>query len=174
MFFLQMSGVPGSGKSTLARAIAKKTGAIIIDHDIVKSAFLESAAATDITPQVAGVISYDIEWALVDFHLSQGHSVILDSPCLYEVMVEKGTALAGKHHAGYKYVECALNDIQAIDHRLKTRERLISQNNYVPSEEAFRKAFEGSKRPSNVRCLKVDSSQPLESYLDEVIAYIQE
>lgn len=35
-----MSGFPGSGKSTLARQIAKLTGAVIIDHDIVKSALL--------------------------------------------------------------------------------------------------------------------------------------
>lgn len=36
MFFLQMSGFSGSGKSTLAKLVAKNTGAIIIDHDIVK------------------------------------------------------------------------------------------------------------------------------------------
>jgi len=37
-----MSGFPGSGKSTLSREIAKRTGSIIIDHDIVKSALLNS------------------------------------------------------------------------------------------------------------------------------------
>ena len=42
MFFLQMSGFTGSGKSTLARQISKITGAVIIDHDIVKSALLKS------------------------------------------------------------------------------------------------------------------------------------
>ncbi len=42
MFFVQMSGHPGSGKSTLARQIGKRTGAVIIDHDIVKSALLNS------------------------------------------------------------------------------------------------------------------------------------
>ena len=42
MFFVQMSGFPGSGKSTLARKIAKRTGGVIIDHDIVKSALLLS------------------------------------------------------------------------------------------------------------------------------------
>jgi predicted kinase len=33
-----MSGFPGSGKSTLAKQIAKRTNAVIIDHDVVKSA----------------------------------------------------------------------------------------------------------------------------------------
>lgn len=66
MFFLQMSGFPGSGKSTLSREIAKMTGAIIIDHDIVKSALLESFEVDDIDTRVAGKISYDIEWALMN------------------------------------------------------------------------------------------------------------
>jgi predicted kinase len=42
VFFVQMSGFPGSGKSTLARNISKLTGAVIIDHDIVKSALLHT------------------------------------------------------------------------------------------------------------------------------------
>lgn len=170
MFFLQMSGVPGSGKSTLARAIAKHTGAVVIDHDIVKSAMLASQA--DLDPNVAGKISYDIEWALVDSYLSQGLSVILDSPCLYTIMVEKGTALSQKYQATYKYVECALTDINEIDARLRTRQRMISQNHQVTSEEAFRNAFERSQRPSDTPYLIIDSTRPLDSYFDEVISYI--
>lgn len=172
MFFLQMSGVPGSGKSTLARAVGKAAGAVVIDHDIVKSALLQSGPA-DLDAGLAGKMSYEIEWAMIDFHLAQGQSVILDSPCLYDVMVERGTALAEKHHATYKYVECALDDIKEVDRRLRTRVRMISQNGQVPSEDAFRKAFSGSKRPSDVPCWVVDSSRPFESYFDDVMRYVQ-
>ncbi len=42
MFFLQMSGYPGSGKSTLAKEISKNTGAVVVDHDVVKSALMNS------------------------------------------------------------------------------------------------------------------------------------
>lgn len=38
---------------------------------------------------VVGGVSYDIEWKLIGFLLEQEHSVILDSPCLYEGMLEK-------------------------------------------------------------------------------------
>ena len=93
MFFLQMSGYPGSGKSTLARVISQQTGAVVIDHDIVKTALLESLDS-EMDAKVAGKIAYHIDWSLVDFHLSQGQSVILDSPCLYAEMLEKGTALS--------------------------------------------------------------------------------
>jgi predicted kinase len=81
MFFVQMSGFPGSGKSTLAREIAKRTGAVIIDHDIVKSALLHSMDENVMDGKLAGRISYNIDWSLIDFHLSQGQCVIFDSPC---------------------------------------------------------------------------------------------
>jgi predicted kinase len=104
MFFLQMSGFPGSGKSTLAREIAKLTKAVIIDHDIVKTGLLEGLGLEelDVDSKRVGGVAYHIKWTLVDFHLSQGHNVILDSPCLYEVLVEKGTVLAEKHSVKYK------------------------------------------------------------------------
>lgn len=172
MFFLQMSGFPGSGKSTLARIIAKSTDAIIIDHDIVKSALLISLETTKIDANVAGKIAYDIEWSLIDFHLSEGHSVILDSPCFYSEMVEKGTKLSEKHHAKYKYVECYLNDIEEIQKRLKNRTRMSSQIQQVSSEEAFVEWVENSKRPPDLECLRVDSGRPLDSYIVQVMSYI--
>ncbi|MCZ8516594.1 AAA family ATPase [Paenibacillus filicis] len=176
MFFLQMSGYPGSGKSTLARAISKNTGAVVIDHDIVKSALLESSESV-IDPKVAGKISYTIDWALADFHLSQGHSVIFDSPCMYTEMLEKGTRLSEKYHAKYKYVECFLNDLYEVDRRLKTRERMRSQVSEVPSEvlHTFKLSIDNSKskRPS-APYLIVDTAQSLDRYFDEVMAYMNE
>jgi predicted kinase len=42
LLFVQMSGVPGAGKTTLAHAIAPRIGAVVIDHDVTKSALLEA------------------------------------------------------------------------------------------------------------------------------------
>ena len=71
-----MSGFPGSGKSTVSKYIAKLTGAVIVDHDVLKSALLQSLEMKGIESAVVGV-SYDVEWALIDSYLDQGHSVIL-------------------------------------------------------------------------------------------------
>ncbi|MCK6255420.1 ATP-binding protein [Fictibacillus sp. WQ 8-8] len=174
MFFVQMSGFPGSGKSTLAREIAKRSGAVIIDHDIVKSALLYSMEEIQIDSRAAGRVSYEIEWALIDFHLSQGHAVILDSPCLYDEMVDKGTALAEKYHVKYKYVECCLDDLSKINARLKNRKQMISQIKDIKSEAAFEETMGNSKKPANHQCLVVDTGQPLESYIAEVMNYINE
>ena len=126
MFFVQMSGFPGSGKSTLSRQIAKRTEAVIIDHDIVKSSLLNSLEGAPIDTKLAGKISYNIDWSLIEFQLSQGNNVVFDSPCLYEEMIEKGTALAKKYNVKYKYVECYLDDMNEKNLRLKNRKRMIS------------------------------------------------
>ena len=72
MFFVQMSGFPGSGKSTLSRQIAKRTKAVIIDHDIVKSSLLHSREGIPMDPKLAGKISYNIDWSLIDFSFRKG------------------------------------------------------------------------------------------------------
>ncbi|MDF2606748.1 MAG: hypothetical protein K0S34_943 [Bacillales bacterium] len=172
MFFVQMSGCPGSGKSTLARQIAKRTGAVIVDHDIVKSALLHSIDESIINNEQAGKISYNIDWSLIEFLFSQGQSVVFDSPCLYEVMIEKGTNLSKKYNVKYKYVECFLEDMEEINSRLKTRKRLISQINEIKSEEAFKLTIDNSKKPSDYECLVVDTNQKLENYIQEVIEYL--
>ena len=123
MFFIQMSGFPGSGKSTLALEIANRTGCIIIDHDISKSAMMDCVDEGLIDGKLAGKLSYNVDFALVDYYLSQGRSVILDSPCLFEEMIEKGTNISRKYNANYKYIECYLDDFVEINNRLKNRER---------------------------------------------------
>ena len=172
MFFLQMSGFPGSGKSTLARRISKITGAVIVDHDIVKSALLKSLETGNINSNITGKVAYDIDWSLVYFHLSQGQSTILDSPCFYLEMIEKGVRLSEKHHAKYKYVECYLNEMKEIQHRLKNRMPMISQIQQVASEKAFLEWLDKSEKPTDRQCLRVDSGKPIEKYIDEAMLYI--
>ena len=173
MFFVQMSGFPGSGKSVLSQEIAKQFGAIIVDHDIVKSALMNSIDETPIDPKLAGKISYNIDWSLVDFYFSQGHNVILDSPCLYDELIEKGLSLTEKYKVKYKYVECRLDDINEINRRLNERERMVSQITQAPSQEAFDYTLANSKKPSGYRTLTVNTRLPIESYLPEVIDYIK-
>jgi predicted kinase len=171
LFFLQMSGFPGTGKSTLAREIGKRTGAVVIDHDVVKSALLLSLEEGTLDPNLAGNISYNIDWSLLDYQLSQGNSVVFDSPCFYEEMIEKGTGLAKKYNVAYKYVECSLKDFHLVNERLRNRDRMISQFSEA-NEELFNYGIKNSKRPSDEKWLVVDTNQPLENYIEEVVQYI--
>lgn len=174
MFFLQMSGFPGSGKSTLALEIANSTGAIVIDHDVTKTALLETPEGEGMDGKTSGSISYHIDWSIIESILSQGRSVIFDSPCLYEEMIKKGTDLARKYRASYKYVECYLDDFNVINQRLSNRERKISQIKEVKSFEGFKKTLENSKKPDGHRYLVVDTSKGLDTYIHGVMGYLKE
>lgn len=172
MFFIQMSGFPGSGKSTLALEIANRTDCIIIDHDVTKSALLNSINEEKSNGEPLGGIAYNIDFALVDFYLSQGRNVILDSPCLYDELIDKGTKISHKYDANYKYIECYLDDFVEINRRLKSRKKKVSQISEVKSPETFNWALKNSKRPLNCKCISVNSGKPLDTYINEVIDYI--
>ncbi|WP_010099238.1 AAA family ATPase [Ornithinibacillus scapharcae] len=170
MFFLQMSGFPGSGKSTLAKEIARQKNAVLIDHDVVKSALLDNSMNMDST--LVGSISYHIEWALIESNLAVGNSVILDSPCLYETMIEKGECLVDKYHCKYKYIECLLNDFDEINNRLKQRDKMPSQIREVNSEENFQATLANSKKPKHHQILTINTAMPFETYIKEVMEYM--
>jgi len=169
MFFLQLSGVPGSGKSTLALEIAKRIdGVVIVDHDVTKSAVILSG----IDEKTAGKAAYDVDYAYVNYYLSQGHNVIMDSPCFYDVQLERSLDAAETNGAFYKYVECYCGDLDEIDKRLKSRNGKISQWKSVDSHKSlFSEWLDNMKKPRS-GYIVVDTSKPIESYIDEVIAYL--
>lgn len=172
MFFIQMSGFPGSGKSTLALEIAKRTDCVIIDHDIVKSALLNSVDDSQLDGKLAGKISYNIDFSLVEFYLSQGKNVILDSPCLYDEMIEKGIALSRSYNVKYKYIECYLADFDEINNRLKNRDKKISQITKVENKDIFYNTLKNNKKPVNTPRFTVKTNEPLHTYIDDVIRYV--
>lgn len=167
-----MSGFPGSGKSTLSREIARRLDAVIVDHDVTKTALLESTAQHPLDPTLAGTVAYDLDWALVEFHLSLGRNVILDSPCLYDVMIDRGLAMTATSGATYRYVECLVDDVDEINRRLRERDRKLSQIRSV-SPENFTQTVASSKKPPNMHTLTIDTNRPLETYLPDVLAYLQ-
>ncbi|WP_058763466.1 AAA family ATPase [Exiguobacterium chiriqhucha] len=172
MFFLQMSGFPGSGKSTLSREIARRLDAVIVDHDVTKTALLESTSQHPLDAALAGKIAYDLDWAIVEFQLSLARNVILDSPCLYDMMIERGLTITANSGATYRYIECLVDDVDVINRRLRERDRKLSQIRSV-SPENFDRTVASSKKPPNMHTLTIDTNRPLETYLLDVIAYLQ-
>lgn len=168
-----MSGVPGSGKSSLAKAIRENLNVVIVDHDIIKTALLEKING-NLSMQYAGQASYHIDWSLIESFLSQQHNVILDSPCLYDEMIDKGLDLAKKYNAKYKYVECLNKDFSSVNDRLQSRNKKLSQILQFASYDSFIQTVNSSKRPPHNNYLMVDSSKPVDSYLKSVIDYLMD
>jgi predicted kinase len=126
---IQMSGAPGSGKTTLAKLLAKAIDAIIIDHDLLKTFFLES----EMPFGQSGKLAYCFQWVLAEELIRQGRSVIVDSTCNYQETLDSGVALAQKHGYDYRYIECrvGVDDIPLLDQRLRKRVPLRSQRTGV-------------------------------------------
>ncbi|KAK0720245.1 hypothetical protein B0H67DRAFT_575444 [Lasiosphaeris hirsuta] len=123
-FLIQVSGAPGSGKSTIAGLVRQSIGAVIIDHDIIKSMLLKD---DNIAFEQAAKSAYRLGWALVEALMKQGWSVILDSTCNYKETLGSGMRLAEIHGYEYWYIEGRVDDIGVLDERLHKRVPLRSQ-----------------------------------------------
>jgi predicted kinase len=178
--FIQMSGAPGSGKTTIAHAIARRINAVVIDHDVTKSALLEA----NVPLALAGSASYQVLGAIAQHLLLQGCNVIFDSPCFYQELLEKGQQLAQAVGAAYLYIECRVDDLNELDRRLRTRTRHPSQVAGVSfpltdssgktqtSNEIFSEWIENMKRPDS-GYLVLDTMRPLEVCIVEAMRYIE-
>lgn len=167
MNFIQMAGFPGSGKSTLALALSKETGAIVIDRDIVKTAMLHSG----ITGELLNEASYKTVFALCEFYMRNGQSVILDTPCYYDGILNFGQELSTKFGASYKFIECKIDCYNELTNRLEKRERLETQI-VTTTEEQFERSKDKSKRPNEDQYIVIDTSKEFETVLEEALRFI--
>lgn len=181
-YIVQMSGVPGSGKSTIARSIGSAIHACVLDHDDTKSAIMSTGISSD----QAGRASYEVIKVLVRRFAESGKSVVIDSPCLYQQLLDFGESTARELQVTYCYVECILEDFEELTRRIQNRTSKPSQNKSGPlgsqmiehqgrpprnAEMVFREWAENMKRPE--RYCKIDTSQPLEVCLGQAIQYVK-
>ncbi len=177
--FVQMSGVPGAGKTTIARAVARHIGAVVVDHDVTKTALLDA----DVPVAVAGYASYMVLDAVARHVLQQGFSVVFDSPCFYTELLERGQKLARETGVRYRYIECRIDDLDELDRRLRTRQRSRSQlagvriapsegsGKVVTGDAVFREWIANMKRPAG-DYLVLDTMRPIGVCVREALAYI--
>ena len=177
-FLLQIAGAPGTGKSTLVRALAAVRTAVILDNDIIKSAILDGAVEWT----MAGPAAYEVLFALAADMLSQGRSVILDSPSHYPQIPARGLAIAQAGNAAYRFIECVCGNQAELEQRLLLRSPRRSQMRAlgVPPSDAG-DVITGATRIGvhlwetcrpEVDYLTVDTTAPLDTCLPTVLNYI--
>lgn len=178
---VQMAGFPGSGKSTIARALAQRIDGIVVDIDAIKSALLGAGIDFDL----AGAAAYEVSRAVARELLGQARSAILDSPCYFEEIIERGRALAAEHGVPYCFVECALDDVGELRRRLRSRTARPSQRTDIElpppgappvkasAESVLEEWAARARRPREAARL-LDTSRPLDRCVDEALRYVRE
>ncbi|KAH7141306.1 P-loop containing nucleoside triphosphate hydrolase protein [Dactylonectria estremocensis] len=178
---IQMSGAPGSGKSTIAKFLAQSIDGVVINHDLIKAFFLQN----DIPFGQSAKLTYSLDWVLAEDMIRQGRSVIIDSTCNFDEVLERGTALASKYGYDYKYVECRVNDIDLLDRRLRDRVPMRSQRTAVDNpppdssatlsadecRDLFKNWIENPRRPSG-NIIVVDATNSPEESLAAILKEI--
>jgi len=167
-----MSGIPGVGKSTLAKKICSLTNAVLLNTDIIKSSVIQSFE-DDIDFRLAGKVTYDAVFALACNNLSIGNSVVIDSPCSYEIILERGIHLSKIYNAAYKFIECHVGDLSEVNRRRIHRKTLTSQRYNAPiSEIEYQNSINNLKRPADYEYLVINSSPGLDEYIGKVMEYL--
>ncbi len=165
-FLLQMAGWMGSGKSTITNRVSERTGAVVLDHDTTKSAILSSGS----TDREAGRASYAVLHALAADLLAQGHSVVIDSPSLYDAIPATGARLAAATGARYLFVECECPSELAAE-RLGSRAGKPSQVRSAEEASAIRSDPNRSPvRPEHA--LLLNTTGPVEASVASVLELI--
>lgn len=160
-FVLQMAGHPGSGKSKVARGVQKATGAVLLDKDIIKSPMVELA----VEDEIAGPLNYEVFFALGRDIAGQGHSVILDSPAYYPIIIEKGKAIAADSGADYYIIERCCDDKAELARRLAQRETMPSQIDRIEGDPLDLPGTEEISEPHLALDTSVDPQEAIASAL---------
>ena len=163
MFVVQMHGLPGSGKSTIAMALARETGAIVLDKDVIKSALLRWG----LEDRDAGGASYQVFFDQAADLLRRGHPVILDSPVFWAEVERKSAAVASDAGVPYFLIQTVCPDEAELRRRLASRPALASQ----PRAALDLRDHPGSIEPKGER-LVLNTMLPLDETVALALDYI--
>jgi predicted kinase len=163
MFVVQMHGLPGSGKSAVATALARETGAVVLDKDVIKSALLRWG----FDERDAGGASYRVFFDQAADLVRRGHGVILDSPVFWPEVERKSAAVAANAGVPYFMIQCVCPDDAELRRRLVTRHALESQ----PRAALDLRRHPGSIEPQGER-LVLNTLLPLTETVAMALGYI--
>lgn len=164
---LIMAGLPGTGKSTLARAVAERTGAVVLDKDHIRAALFPAEAIEYSREQDDFVLRVMLKVAGWMLRKQTPRIVILDGrPFAKKYQLDLVINFAEWLKAPWRIVECTCREetarrrLQEADH--PAADRVFELYQSVKSE------WEEITRPK----LSLNTELPLEENLARILAYL--
>ncbi|MBI2852361.1 MAG: AAA family ATPase [Chloroflexi bacterium] len=175
-------GLMGTGKTALARALAKRTGTVVISSDVTRKQLASVPLTEHRFEQLnAGIYSqdftrrtYDTMFAAAGRILAEGGSVILDASFIKSEERLKARELARETGADFFVLECKLGEEQ-VKQRLTQRleEGTVSDGRweiYGPQKKSFEPVVEVSAQNYVI----IDTSKPVQDIVRQVMEKIGE
>jgi predicted kinase len=170
-----MAGLPGTGKSTIAAAVGAQLGLPIVSVDPIESAILSAGIDAG---QPTGLAAYLVTEILVDSVLnSSANGVIVDAVNAVEPAREQWVKLGARHgQRRVRFVEVVCSDEGIHRSRLEARGRQlahIAEPSWHAVEQSLDEWEPWGGESGAVPRITVDSVQPLEVIVDQVITFVR-
>ncbi|GAA5112627.1 hypothetical protein GCM10023339_15960 [Alloalcanivorax gelatiniphagus] len=160
--------------------MAAATGFVVVDTDVLKSSIIGSGVSVT----SAGAVTYAAALALARDLMEQGRSVVLDSPCRYEALLDSGRTTAHACGARYAFIELWVTDwsvvLDRLDRRSARPSQVASATEPVPgtswengTAEATLRAWQTQLVRPDTGGLRLSAESQLERNLAAAIAYVQ-
>jgi predicted kinase len=161
-----MAGLPGTGKTALSRAVGRKTRAAVIDKDVIMSA----AESFGIKPESLGGLAYEVGYSLARSILTNGLSVVIDSPANFTRIRDEGRCIAAATGAAYRIIECVAPS-EVSETRITGREALHSLHPRTLEGQDLTYSRPGTSALSEPH-LRLDTTRPFDDCLYDALEYI--
>jgi len=173
--FIVMAGLPGTGKSAVAFALGTQLGLPIVSVDPIESAILSAGIDAG---QPTGLAAYLVAEVIADSVLSSSASgVIVDAVNAVEPAREQWVKLAARHgERRVRFVEVICSDESVHRGRLEARGRQlahIAEPSWHAVEQSLDEWEPWGGASGTIPRITVDSVQPLEVIVDQVVTFMR-
>jgi predicted kinase len=154
---------------------------VVVDTDVLKSALIDGGVPL----ADSGRVAYAAALALSRDLVAQGKSVVFDSPCRYQALLDAGAAIANEAGVHYGFIELWASDVSLLLARLDRRTPKVSQVASATdpargtewefgTAEATLLTWQNQLVRPKHEWLRLDAAEPSDSNLKRALAYLGE